>query len=640
MMRVDWVLAGCLALSVVGCASETPSQDGGTHDVVRDVPLREDSHTIDATTADSGVSDAGDSGSGRACASDTDCVDEDRCTVDTCTPRGVCSNVRDVTCSFVQIGAMGRPFSDVGMRNVALDSALGGLTFRAGAGQGDFLWIPNTNESTVSKWDASMGREIARYRVGLPSGECRGMCCNVARCNQPSRVAVDAFGDVYVASRGVAMQGSVTKIAHKRHDCVDRNANGTIETSSGPTDVMPFGHDECVHWTSRVGPVGAVLQSIAIDRGNPDFPRGFAWVGSCGSSSAGLFKLNPLNGEVIASRPFDRCAFGSVVTPDGTLWEHSPGRSLTPINVVTSTTGAYVPLPARDALGGRWCATDVAEPDTSYSHGITTDSRGRLWLSGLRCADALGYDPMTRTWTRVDLSSAAGYSGPTLRQYTGAGITVDASNRVWTPVVRADGNTALASWDADAFVSNGVVAPSAVTVREPGMPFATPSAISTDRAGRIWVATSDAPSPLLRFDPSTGASLLLTGPNRVDTHTDFNSAARRAPITIGQHVETIDACEFGRFLELEWSADTPPGTSLDFFIQISHSEAALGGAQYALIARAPRDRSPIRLEEPLRILGSSGGRFARITVAFEADAPPSTATPVLRSLGLTWRCEG
>ncbi|MBL8683492.1 MAG: hypothetical protein JNK05_30260 [Myxococcales bacterium] len=650
-MRSTIVSVGSLALlwSLVGCSGEpTPTpQDGALNDVTADRSsvtgdAGDGGSSGDAATNDASAPDVVDAGPVRPCADNLDCDDQEGCTIDTCTPRGVCSYVVDTSCNSVRTGGSGRPFADEGQQGVAYDPPSMGLIVRAESRRADYLWVPNTNESTLSKWDATTGREIARYRVGLPSGECRGMCCHVDNCNMPSRVVVDGFGDAYIANRGFAMQGTVTKIAADRRDCVDRNGNGMIDTSSSPMDVRPFDQDECVLWTSNVGPVNAVLRSIAIDRGDEMTPQGYAWVGACGSAGPGLWKLNPRTGAVITMVPdHDRCAYGAVVTPDGTLWEHSPHQSVTAVNTVTARIREHVPLPPREALGGRRCGTDPMSPTTSYSYGITTDARGRIWLSGWICADSLGYDPMTRTWTRVDLSAAAGYAGPAVRQYNGLGITVDSSNRVWIPVVRADGNTVMASWNADAFVSNGVVPAAAVTVRDPGRPFTSPTAIGADRAGQIWVATSGDPSPLLRFNPMTGASDSLTGPNRVYTYTDFTGAVRRLVIGSGTYSEDYETCEGGTYGELYWSSETPAGTTLSFAIQLANSRGALPTAPFIALGQAPRDRSPINIADKLRAAGVTNlGRFARITVTFNPVSVPMVATPILRSLSFTWRCGG
>ena len=95
-----------------------------------------------------------------------------------------------------------------------------------------FIWVANSPEGTVSKIDTRTAAEVARYRTGPEDNP------------DPSRTAVELTGDVAVLNRA----GSVTKIAALLERCVDGNANGTIETSSGPDDVLPWGTDECVLW--------------------------------------------------------------------------------------------------------------------------------------------------------------------------------------------------------------------------------------------------------------------------------------------------------------------------------------------------------------------------------------------------------
>jgi hypothetical protein len=210
-----------------------------------------------------------------------------------------CGNC-DPTCRGTTTGGMGgTPFVPGGQRGVELDPMAGGLLVRAQARTGDYLWIPNTAESTVSKWDAAGTREIARYRVGLPAGECPTMCCYTSGCNQISRVAVDGYGDLYVASRAFGFQGSVSKIAGDRGDCVDRNGNGMIDTSTSATDVRPYNQDECVLWTTNVGGNDPQMRAIAVDSGDAAFPQGYAWAGSYQAST--VYKLHPTTGATIAT---------------------------------------------------------------------------------------------------------------------------------------------------------------------------------------------------------------------------------------------------------------------------------------------------------------------------------------------------
>jgi len=60
-----------------------------------------------------------------------------------------------------------------------------------------FIWVPNSNEGTVSKIDTVTGRELGRYRTG-PAGV----------YGNPSRTTVDLYGNCWVGNRN---SGTVVK---------------------------------------------------------------------------------------------------------------------------------------------------------------------------------------------------------------------------------------------------------------------------------------------------------------------------------------------------------------------------------------------------------------------------------------------
>jgi sugar lactone lactonase YvrE len=374
-----------------------------------------------------------------------------------------------------------------------------------------------------------------------------------------------------------------------------------------------------------VGPVNAILRSLAVDRGDEDRRDGYVWVGACATLGAtnnqGLFQLDPRTGITLRSVAFGHCAYGAVVTPDGTLWQHSHSRGITPINPYSGTVGAMVSLPSSI---GRAC---------NSSYGITADLRGRLWLSGTSCNDAIGYDPRTRAWTRVSLRTMGAVSA-------GLGITVDPSNRVWIPATGTP--VALYSWPADAFVRNGAIPADAVTKHPLDGATLTgfaPSAVGATRDGALWLASYASTSPLLRYDPTTRAIERINGPNRVYTYTDFTGGVRRLLLGRGTHHETVDTqCAAPQFAELTWDADTPEGTALTFSMRTADSEASLSTAVIAALAVAPTDEQPVDLTARLRDAGVTiAGRFARISISFTPSSAPVGA-PVLRAFTLAWRC--
>ena len=542
------------------------------------------------------------------------------CEVDTRVTCGGC----DVECRDRAVGSVGgATFDASGQRGTAVDPARGGLVVSGMSTTTtlDFLWVVNTAESTLSKWDATGQREVARYRVGLAAGECRGLCCYNNGCNMPSRVTVDGNGDAYVASRGFATQGSVTKLAAERSSCVDRNSNGMIDTSSGPADVRPYGQDECVLWTTNVGPTDAVLRAITTDRGDATNPYGYVWVG--GYNTRRAYRLDPRTGATLGTYTLAMAPYAMVVTRDGRLWASSLDQAmLQSINTATLAVGPTVPYPTARRLGGT-CVN---------AYGMTADGRGRLWLAGWSCRDALGYDPLTDTWTRVDTTSLVGGTA-------GRGITVDASARVWMNYATTSDTTSggLLYWDSNAFSGGGTIPATAVTrVALPGG-FTGPSGLGVDRVGNVWAAHYLAPSPLIRYTPSTNASVVLYGPNQVYSYSDFTGSVRRTTIAQGSYEETLDlGCDAPVLTTLTWAATAPAGTSIGFAARTATTAVALAAAPSVSVALAPRDTSPANLAGAFATAMVTPARLLRLSISMQSSE--GGATPVLQSFNVGWRC--
>ncbi|MFO0628090.1 MAG: MopE-related protein [Polyangiales bacterium] len=533
--------------------------------------------------------------------------------------RSACGNC-DPTCRQVANGgADGATFPESGRRGVELDPAAGGLLVRAETRTGDYLWVPNTNESTVSKWDATMSREIARYRVGLPAGECRGCCCWCEGCNMPSRVAVDGFGDAYVANRGFTMQGTVTKIAADIRDCVDRNGNGRIDTSTSATP-LAWDTDECVLWTRPAGRPNAQLRSMAVDLGDPMNPQGYPWVG--GYDTRQVYKLNPRTGDVLQTLTLPIAAYGAVVTSDGRMWISSlDGAAMVPVDTTTGTVGAAVAYPL--SLRG----------NCRNAYGITADAAGRIWLAGWDCRDVIGYDPATNAWSRVDLGRF-NTSGGTV----GRGISPDASGEIWVAMSpTGDQQSTLLHFPVSAFAPGAQMNPS--IVRQVAVPGGHngPSGLGFDQGGNLWLAHHYT-SQLVRLTPSTGMTQSFTGPDRVYTYSDFTGSVRRTVIGTGTYTQEYDAgCPNPVWSSLVFDALTPGGTQLTFTAATADTMTGLGGATPVALAVAPRDSSPVNVGAAFTRAMTTARRHLRVTVTFQPTSMP-VESPVLRAMSVTWNC--
>src|SRR5262249_28337610 len=155
-------------------------------------------------------------------------------------------------------------------------------------------------------------------------------------------------GDVYVANRAFGGQSSVTRIAANLFDCVDRNANGRIDTSSDvngdgfiqtdcngdmlPDDVASvklkacnngmaqdcFGQDaECVLWTTNTFPANAIGRPLALGPGATPLGLSDVWAGSYNYGT--FVRISGATGLTTdqVQLPLGATPYGAVVDSDG-----------------------------------------------------------------------------------------------------------------------------------------------------------------------------------------------------------------------------------------------------------------------------------------------------------------------------------
>jgi streptogramin lyase len=571
-----------------------------------------------------------------------DCDDDDVCTLDICDeendrcvhpiPEEICNGEDDdcdgevdegvqspcgdcdVTCLGERIGAFGRDWDADRLDGAHVDDERGGVVISVSIRENDWLWIPNTSNSTLSRWDPETVSEVARYRVGLPEGECPGICCHEDGCNQPSRVAIDGRGDVYVANRGFAMQGTVTKVAGALEDCVDRNENGLIDTSSGD-EALDYGEDECVLFTVPVDRIDAILRSLTVDAGDEDHPQGYPWVG--GYNSRRWHKLNPSTGAVVVAIDVDMSPYSGGVTSDGLLWS-APIADDRLISIDTRTYEVSEPIPVPPQ--GRVCTHQ------NHAYGIAVDARDRIWLPGSHCRDVMGYDPSLQAWTRIDLA-ARGLA-------VARGVSVDTQGRVWALAGYDSPNPGVYIWEADAFVPGGNLTefgflqfPSQVR---------GPSGVGFGSNGDVW-ALFYLSSHLMRINPRTLQMTVFTGPEQPYTYSDFTGSVRRGVFGAGRYEDLIDAgCAEPNWRDLRWNTEVPDGGRVALTFTTASSVEELDNRPIAGPILVPGAQSPLNMDEPLVRAGLGHDRYLRVGATL--DQNPDGESPVLRYLQATWSC--
>ncbi len=212
-----------------------------------------------------------------------------------------------------------------------------------------FMWIANSGEDTISKWNTDTNKEVARYNTwfGLPADH------DSWTGPAPSRTAIDSQGNCYVANRHFDDKPTdVMKIL--LNDYIDRNHDGKLNTSYDkngdgnitPDEMLPMNDtnkngiiddneikDERVAWVVQVGADNGWGRSLSIDK------DGNLWVGLY--STHQYYELSSVNGSIIAG-PIDvsdNTPDGSFVDKHGILWGTSEdGGGLNPTLLKLNTT--------------------------------------------------------------------------------------------------------------------------------------------------------------------------------------------------------------------------------------------------------------------------------------------------------------
>lgn len=284
------------------------------------------------------------------------------------------------------------------------DLGTGECQSMCGVSDFSYIWIANSQESTVSKINTRTLVEEGRYLTRETPGS-------------PSRTSVSVDGRaVAVANRN----GGVVKIWARAQDCKGAN------TSSGPDDVKPWGADDCVawftdfpeaasqrpvQWTTGVYNPGTcqwddqkIWTAEGRDKTNPGAEGGF-----CKDDRVWVHRLNGDTGviEDTVELPFPCTTFGvygGAVDSTNDLWlsrlfEGSPGAIRVDFDDLT-----------------------YEEIGPFYGYGITVDHKGRIW-GGTGVPGR--WDPVAKTWTKIEGSI----------MNSGVGLAEDHQERMWVGII-------------------------------------------------------------------------------------------------------------------------------------------------------------------------------------------------------------
>ncbi|MEM7605692.1 MAG: hypothetical protein AAF411_10055 [Myxococcota bacterium] len=487
----------------------------------------------------------------------------------------------------------------------------------------DSIWIANTGQGTISRFDIRTFAETGRFWAGPFGGG-----------NDPSRTSINTAGAAYVAGRNGRF---VTKISPLGEDCPDSNGDGVITTSTNGT-ALAWGQDDCVLWTTLTngffpgGLIRAVAAQDIVDPVSGDV-REFVWVGGYRDNRIAL--LNGETGAVVLTTDVGRGPYGFALDGSGQLWISTISSQV--VRVDTTRCNADVGCPAAApciAPDGESTACDgavkarIPVPGSSRrTYGVTVDFRQRVWFGGNNDVHRfVPTDPPGSRWRHAGIGSAGSWK---------AGIAADARGNVWTT-----GSFGVWRLDADNPTNRHQIVSNAASQNMRGWGVAVAADDRTWVIGRwenfAWVVE---PGAALTDNTIVRTANTVRSPY---TYSDMTGQQLRLAATPrGTYVSTFEGCGGGtRWDSLTFDVETPGPTSVAFRIRTADTRAALNSAPWRGVGIVPSATSPLDVASVLDLAGDTHGNFAQVEIALDAATldPTMFVTPRVRSVNLNYEC--
>lgn len=315
-----------------------------------------------------------------------------------------------------------------------------------------FIWVALSARGTIAKIDTVTGAVLGEYSTTSDGDD----------AHNPSRTTVANDGSVWAGNRS---QSSVIHVGNlAAGGCVDRNGNGTIETSSGYGDVLawPGGSygasaavtdavDECILHYVDTAPNGYDARHLSV---NAD---GNIWVGAFSSSiypNHEFQLLNGTTGAIMRTEVLPCGGYGGLIDGKGVLWSSTSGDLLRWDPTQPTSTAQCLPLGiygvAFDSSNNVWASTWSGIVYKVASDGLTWQS----FDQGHPYAQGLAVDSNDHVWISSSLSGGANSishllnDGTLIGQVTGSGdgstgVSVDAAGKIWTANINSSDATRI-----------------------------------------------------------------------------------------------------------------------------------------------------------------------------------------------------
>jgi len=405
-----------------------------------------------------------------------------------------------------------------------------------------FIWIALSGRGTVVKVNTENGVILGEYKTAPD---------NMGK--NPSRTTVDLKGNVWVTNRDEA-QGSLGSVVHvglkENSQCVDRNGNGQIDTSTGLGDVKAWTNaggvntsggistaaDECIIHYVRVNALGT--RHLSVDKNNN------VWVGgnnNFGDGNRRFAYVDGNSGQVLkAAGPFACGGYGGLIDRNGIMWSAGEGKRELLRYDPSTNTGKCIPLGL-------------------HSYGLGIDSQGNIW-------NAHWGDQKISKISPQGVSLGVFSSGGDLSR--GVAVT-PADDNIWiansasNTVTRLDNNGKLL-----ATIKVGT----------------TPTGVAVDAKGKVWVTNLDS-NNTMRINPTNNTieQTVDLGANSAPYNYSDMTGAIVLGNTAPQGTWTIieDSGTAGTAWDnVSWVSQTDNGSQVLVQVRVADSAVGLGGVQF------------------------------------------------------------
>ena len=502
----------------------------------------------------------------------------------------------------------------------------GGLILDSTRINSDFIWIANSAEGTVSRFNTETFEEEGRYVTGPKGGGNRSG-------NDPSRTSVNSLGDVYVCNR---TGNAASRVSILKEFCPDTNGDGQITTSTDGNP-LPWGQDDCVLWytdTTSIFPNGGNLGG-AIAAQDVEGPDGellqYVWVGNHAANK--IAKLNGETGEVILVADSPARPYGFALDGDGNLWISSVSEQLGRVDTKQCLDNA--------SCGGEICVGEGAcdgavkqriTVPSGRTYGITVDFKQRVWVGG---PDLQRYDFSAAVGNRWAYATA-NFRASRADWLRISGVSADANGFIWGAghnaggIVRAEADNPM----------NWITVPGTTNIDTLGM--------AVDAQGKVWgIAQGDEQAVVVTPGPGLNDNEVQTGVAtsivRPYTYSDMTGLQLRfATNPRGTYTHVFSGCDTDATVwkDLEFEADIPAGTKVSFRVRTADTQAELANAEWIAVGTAPPGTSPLSVDDALREAGVLSGRFLMLQVVLQSERNVNEiVSPEVRLFNVSSTCE-